>query len=218
MTSWFTKSRALLLGSLILTLAFVVACGTAAPEVVEREVVREVTVEVPVEVPKEVEVIVEREVEVPVEVEVVKEIAKETVVERTVIATPTPIPVTAGPVEAKVERVIYGLGEVQETNRHWTVGRPSYYQFDPYSETLIGIDSVYQRSDSPPGQELGVQHRRSGMDPVPGRGSALPLRPRRVHLRRRNRLLRPHSRRGLAGFRRFLSSITPPMKRWTTTR
>ena len=150
MAYWFTKSRALLVSSLILTLAFVVACGTAAPEVVEREVIKEVTVEVPkeVEVVKEVEVPVEvekeviREVEVVKEVEVLKEIPKETVVERTVIATPTPIPVSAGPVEAKVDRVIYALGEVQETNRHWTVGRPSYYQFDPYSETLIGIDSV----------------------------------------------------------------------------
>ena len=150
MAYWFTKSRALLVSSLILTLAFVVACGTAAPEVVEREVVREVQVEVPkevevvreVEVPVEVEKEVVREVEVVKEVEVLKEVPKETVVERTVIATPTPIPVSAGPVEAKVDRVIYALGEVQETNRHWTVGRPSYYQFDPYSETLIGIDSV----------------------------------------------------------------------------
>ena len=31
---------------------------------------------------------------------------------------------------------------MQETNRHWTVGRPAYYQFDPYSETLIGLDSL----------------------------------------------------------------------------
>lgn len=150
MAYWFSKSRALLISSLILTLAFVVACGTAAPEIVEREVVREVQVEVPkevevvreVEVPVEVEKEVVREVEVVKEVEVLKEVPKETVVERTVIATPTPIPVSAGPVEAKVDRVIYALGEVQETNRHWTVGRPSYYQFDPYSETLIGIDSV----------------------------------------------------------------------------
>ena len=150
MASWFTKSRAILVSSLVLTLAFVVACGTAAPEVVEREVVREVQVEVPkeIEVVKEVQVPVEverevvREVEVVKEVEVLKEIPKETVVERTVIATPTPIPVSAGPVETKVDRVIYALGEVQETNRHWTVGRPSYYQFDPYSETLIGIHEV----------------------------------------------------------------------------
>ena len=150
MAFWLTKSRALLVSSMVLVLAFVVACGTAAPEVIEREVVREVTVEVPkeVEVVKEVEVPVEvekevvREVEVVKEVEVLKEIPKETVVERTVIATPTPIPVSAGPVETKVDRVIYALGEVQETNRHWTVGRPSYYQFDPYSETLIGIHEV----------------------------------------------------------------------------
>ena len=110
MASWFTKSRAILVSSLVLTLAFVVACGTAAPEVVEREVVREVQVEVPkeIEVVKEVQVPVEverevvREVEVVKEVEVLKEIPKETVVERTVIATPTPIPVSAGPVETRL--------------------------------------------------------------------------------------------------------------------
>ena len=134
---------------LILLLTLLAACGTAAPEVVEREVVREVQVEVPkevevvreVEVPVEVEKEVIREVEVVQEVEVLKEIPKETVIEKTVIATPTPIPVSAGPVETKVDRVIYALGEVQETNRHWTVSRPSYYQFDPYSETLIGLDA-----------------------------------------------------------------------------
>jgi ABC-type transport system substrate-binding protein len=135
--------------SLVLALTVLVACGTAAPEVVEREVIKEVTVEVPkeVEVVKEVEVPVEvekeviREVEVVQEVEVLKEIPKETVVEKTVIATPTPIPVSTGPVETKVDRVIYALGEVQETNRHWTVSRPSYYQFDPYGETLVGLDA-----------------------------------------------------------------------------
>ncbi len=145
---WLTIPKSVLIGSLVVTLTFVVGCGTAAPEVVEREVVREVQVEVPkeVEVVKEVEVPVEvekeviREVEVVQEVEVLKEIPKETVVEKTVIATPTPIPVSAGPVETKVDRVIYALGEVQETNRHWTVSRPSYYQFDPYSETLVGLD------------------------------------------------------------------------------
>ena len=150
MAFWLSKSRALLVSSMVLILTFVVACGTAAPEVIEREVVREVEVPVEVErevvreveVPVEVEREVVREVEVVQEVEVIKEVPKETVVERTVIATPTPIPVSAGPVETKVDRVIYALGEVQETNRHWTVGRPSYYQFDPYSETLIGIHEV----------------------------------------------------------------------------
>ena len=141
--------KSVLAASLILALTVLVACGTAAPEVVEREVVREVQVEVPkevevvreVEVPVEVEKEVVREVEVVKEVEVLKEIPKETVVEKTVIATPTPIPVSAGPVVTKVDRVIYALGEVQETNRHWTVSRPSYYQFDPYGETLVGLDA-----------------------------------------------------------------------------
>ena len=146
---WWNIPRSALIGSLILALTFLVACGTAAPEVVEREVIKEVQVEVPkevevvkqVEVPVEVEKEVLREVEVVKEVEVLKEIPKETVVEKTVIATPTPIPVAMEKVEAKVDRVVYALGEVQETNRHWTVSRPSYYQFDPYGETLVGLDA-----------------------------------------------------------------------------
>ncbi len=150
MSFWLSKCRILFAFSLIGLLALVVACGSAAPEVIEREVevVREVPVEVvreverEVQVPVEVEKVVEREVQVVQEVEVLKEVPRETVVERTVIATPTPIPAMMEEVEAKVDRVIYALGEVQETNRHWTVGRPSYYQFDPYSETLIGIHEV----------------------------------------------------------------------------
>ena len=151
-SGWSRKHRLhrlVLTGALILLLALVLACGSAAPEVIEREVevVREVPVEVvreverQVEVPVEVDRVVEREVEVVKEVEVLKEIPKETVVEKTVIATPTPIPVAMEQVEAKVTRVIYALGEVQETNRHWTVSRPSYYQFDPYGETLVGLDA-----------------------------------------------------------------------------
>ena len=150
MSFWLSKCRILFAFSLIGLLALVVACGSAAPEVIEREVevVREVPVEVvreverEVQVPVEVEKVVEREVQVVQEVEVLKEVPRETVVERTVIATPTPVPAMMEEVEAKVDRVIYALGEVQETNRHWTVGRPSYYQFDPYSETLIGIHEV----------------------------------------------------------------------------
>ena len=145
---WLSIPRSVLIGSLVLALTFLVACGSAAPEIVEREVIKEVTVEVPkevevireIEVPVEVEKEVVREVEVVKEVEVLKEIPKETVIEKTVIATPTPIPAVMEKVEAKVTRVIYALGEVQETNRHWTVSRPSYYQFDPYSETLVGLD------------------------------------------------------------------------------
>ena len=114
MAFWLNKSRALLVSSLVLILAFVVACGSAAPEVIEREVVKEVTVEVPkevevvreVEVPVEVEKEVIKEVEVVKEVEVLKEVPKETVVEKMVIATPTPIPAMMEEVEAKVGRVI----------------------------------------------------------------------------------------------------------------
>ena len=149
MAYWLNKSRALLISSSVVILALVVACGSAAPQVVEREVIveKEVIKEVPKEVVVTEQVIKEVPKEVVVteqvikEVEVLKEIPRETVIERTVIATPTPIPVSSGPVTAKVDRVIYALGEVIETNRHWTVGRPSYYQFDPYTETLIGIDS-----------------------------------------------------------------------------
>ena len=149
MPRWLSSPKPILLGALALTLALVVACGSAAPaapEIVEVEVERVVEKEVIREVPQEV--VVEKEVvrEVPVEVvrtqEVLREVPRETVVEKTVIATPTPIPVQMEQVEAKVTRVIYALGEVQETNRHWTVGRPSYYQFDPYSETLIGLDAT----------------------------------------------------------------------------
>ena len=130
---WLTIPKSVLIGSLVLALALVVACGSAAPEVVEREVIveKEVIKEVPKEVVVTEQVIKEvpREVvvteEVIKEVEVLKEIPKETVVESIVIATPTPIPVSAGPVTTKVTRVIYALGEVQETNRHWTVGRVS---------------------------------------------------------------------------------------------
>ena len=148
MPRWLRNPKPLLLSALALTLALVVACGSAAapaaPEVVEveRVVEREVVREVPQEVVVEKEVIKEVPVEVVRTQEVLREVPRETVVEKTVIATPTPIPVQQEQVDAKVTRVIYALGEVQETNRHWTVGRPSYYQFDPYSETLIGLDAT----------------------------------------------------------------------------
>jgi peptide/nickel transport system substrate-binding protein len=115
---------------------FVACGGTAAePTIIEKEVIVEKEVIREVQVIKEVPVIKE------VVVEVLKEVPVETVVEKLVVATPTPIAMSDKPdVEAKVDRVIYAFGEVQETNRHWTVGRPSYYQFDPWAETLIGLD------------------------------------------------------------------------------
>ena len=147
MPRWLSSPKPILLGALALTLALVVACGSAAPAApeiveVERVVEKEVIREVPQEVVVEKEVVREVPVEVVRTQEVLREVPRETVVEKTVIATPTPIPEQMEQVEAKVTRVIYALGEVQETNRHWTVGRPSYYQFDPYSETLIGLDAT----------------------------------------------------------------------------
>ena len=114
------KSIAVVL--IAVALVFAIGCGgVAEPQIVEKED------------------IVEKEVikEVPVEV-----LPAETVKERAVIATPTPIPVYAPgmAVSTKVDRVIYAFGEVNETNRAWTVARPSYYQFDPWAETLIGLD------------------------------------------------------------------------------
>ena len=145
---WLGIPKSVLISSLVLVLALVVACGSAAPEVVEKEVIveRQVIKEVPKEVvvteqvirevPKEV--VVTEEVIREVEKEVLREVPKEII--REVILTPTPIPAPAPQVEAKVQRVIYAFGELQESNRHWTVSRPSYYQFDPYAETLVGLD------------------------------------------------------------------------------
>ena len=117
MPHWLRSSKTLLLCSLASVLALAVACGSAAAPAPAEPATPEVR-------------------------EVIREVPVETVVEKVVVATPTPVPATAEDVEAKVDRVIYALGEVQETNRHWTVGRPSYYQFDPYSETLIGLDAT----------------------------------------------------------------------------
>ena len=113
-------------------LVSVVACGgtAAEPIIIEKEVIREV------------EVIKEVPVEKVVIKEVIKEIPKEVTIDRIVIVTATPIPAQMQKVVAKVDRVIYAFGEVVETNRHWTVSRPSYYQFDPYAETLVGLDAT----------------------------------------------------------------------------
>lgn len=119
------KSPFPLLGlGLVLALMAAVACGTAAPP-------QDVTAPEP-------EVIVQEKI---VEKEVIKEVPKEII--KNVVVTPTPIPASeSGTVVTKVDRVIYGFGEVQETNRHWTVGRPSYYQFDPWGETLLDLEAT----------------------------------------------------------------------------
>jgi len=130
--------KALMLVFLATFLVAVVACGgtAAEPIIIEKEVIVEK------EVIREVEVIKEVPVEVVKEVVVIKEIPKEVTIDRIVIATPTAIPAQKRKVVAKVDRVIYAFGEVIETNRHWTVSRPSYYQFDPYAETLVGLEAT----------------------------------------------------------------------------
>ena len=135
---WIMSPKAVLSSFLVLGLMLIAGCGgtAAEPRIIEKEVIVEK------EVIREVEVIKEVPVEKIVVKEVLKEIPVETVVEKIVVATPTPIAITDKPaVKAKVERVIYAFGELQETNRHWTVARPSYYQFDPWAETLVGLDA-----------------------------------------------------------------------------
>jgi len=134
---WFKSPKGIFSSFLVLGMVAVVACGgtAAEPKIIEKEVI--VEKQVIKEVPVEKLVVVEKEVVR----EVLKEVPVETVVEKLVVATPTPIPANRAPaVESKVDRVIYAFGEVQETNRHWTVARPSYYQFDPWAETLIGLN------------------------------------------------------------------------------
>ena len=134
---WFKSPKGILSSFLVVGAMLFVACGgtAATPTIIEKQVIVEKEVIVEVEVIKEVPV------EKIVVKEVLKEVPVETVVERLVVATPTPIAISDLPaIEGKVDRVIYAFGEVQETNRHWTVARPSYYQFDPWAETLIGLD------------------------------------------------------------------------------
>ena len=144
---WHRSPKAILLVFLATLLASVLACGgtAAEPQIIEKQVI--VEKEVIKEVPVIEQVVVEKEVirevikEVPVVKEVIKEIPKEVTIDRIVVATPTPIPAQTQKVKARVGRVVYAFGEVVETNRHWSVSRPSYYQFDPWAETMVGLDA-----------------------------------------------------------------------------
>jgi peptide/nickel transport system substrate-binding protein len=114
----------LLTSGLALALLFALACGAAAPPEAADALAAPAA---------------EPAAEKPVEAE--KEIPKE--ITSNLAVTPTPVPVAAAEsAEAKVDRVIYALGEVVETNRHWTVSRPSYYQYDPWAETLLDLEAT----------------------------------------------------------------------------
>jgi len=41
---------------------------------------------------------------------------------------------------ASVKRLIFASAGFHESNRFWTVSRPDHLQFEPFWETLIGID------------------------------------------------------------------------------
>ena len=42
--------------------------------------------------------------------------------------------------QAKVKRLIFASAGFHESNRFWTISRPDHLQFEPFWETLLGID------------------------------------------------------------------------------
>ena len=45
------------------------------------------------------------------------------------------------PSEAQVRRLVFASAGLNESNRFWTIPRPSHLQYDPFLETLLDIDS-----------------------------------------------------------------------------
>ena len=123
--------------SLALILALVVGCGTAAPQVVEKEVIKEVPVEVETEVVREVPV------EVTVEKEVIKEVPLEKVVERVVIPTPIPAQVVeAKAVSERLDKVAVAVGgQSWDSNYSYKVNISGFLDKWPVLEYLVGVDN-----------------------------------------------------------------------------
>ncbi len=44
------------------------------------------------------------------------------------------------PSEAQVRRLVFASAGLNESNRFWTIPRPSHLQYDPFLETLLDID------------------------------------------------------------------------------
>ncbi len=44
------------------------------------------------------------------------------------------------PSEAQVRRLVFASAGLNESNRFWTIPRPSHLQYDPFLETLLGFD------------------------------------------------------------------------------
>jgi len=57
----------------------------------------------------------------------------------TTVRAQSPSP-TAPPAGAQVRRLIFVSAGFNESNRFWTVDRPSHLQFDPFLETLLDLD------------------------------------------------------------------------------
>src|SRR5262245_61595301 len=47
-----------------------------------------------------------------------------------------PMPAAA----AQIKRLIFASAGFHESNRFWTIARPDHLQFEPFWETLVGID------------------------------------------------------------------------------
>ena len=44
------------------------------------------------------------------------------------------------PSEAQVRRLVFASAGLNESNRFWTIPRPSHLQYDPFLETLLDLD------------------------------------------------------------------------------
>ncbi len=145
------KGNFLLSFTLVLGLLLLVACGSAAPQVVEKEVIKEVPreVEVAKEVIKEIPVEVQREVikEVPVEVtvekQVVKEVPSERVVERVILPTPIPVQVIeAKATSERLDKVAIAVGgQSWDSNYTYKVNIGGFLDKWPVYEYLVGVDN-----------------------------------------------------------------------------
>src|SRR5215471_14357266 len=47
---------------------------------------------------------------------------------------------TVQPSEAQVRRLVFASAGLNESNRFWTIPRPSHLQYDPFLETLLDVD------------------------------------------------------------------------------
>ena len=57
-----------------------------------------------------------------------------------VAAISVAVPSTSWAQGAKVKRLIFASAGFHESNRFWTISRPDHLQFEPFWETLVGID------------------------------------------------------------------------------